>query len=157
MSRRHGHCARGRATITWNSWHCMVRRCKDAFRSDHALYYAKGITVCDRWDPEVTDDAFSRFLADMGERPSRGHSIGRLDPARGYSRENCAWLTWHEQNLGSRYQGKNMLEVGGQSLTKSEWAAEVGVTYKTFLQRIRRGWTVDEACTVRLGERRRRQ
>jgi hypothetical protein len=51
----------------------------------------KGIGVCKRWEK------FENFFADMGPKPSKAHSIDRLDNSKGYSPENCAWRTAHDQ------------------------------------------------------------
>jgi len=67
------------------------------------MYYgAKGIKVCDRWR-----DNFESFLADMGPRPSKGHSIGRIDPSKDYFSENCRWETNNQQALSKNpYKNK---------------------------------------------------
>lgn len=53
-----------------------------------------GITVCERWR-----DSFENFLADMGERPSKAHSIDRFPNRDGnYEPGNCRWATAIEQS-----------------------------------------------------------
>lgn len=71
----------------------MKRRCKDPNFKDYARYGAKGVSVCERWDK-----SFVAFLSDMGERPSLGHSIDRIDPTRNYDPENCRWTTISENS-----------------------------------------------------------
>lgn len=79
-------------TITWKSWQSMHERCEDARNASFYLYGAMGITVCERWFD------FENFLEDMGERPSKDHSIDRIDPKGHYEPSNCRWLTRAEQN-----------------------------------------------------------
>lgn len=51
------------------------------------------VTVCDKWQ------TFEGFLEDMGERPA-GMTLDRIDPFKGYYKENCRWAT-------PKVQGKN--------------------------------------------------
>lgn len=73
-------------------WIELRRRCSDPKRPEYALYGAKGITVDEEWFT-----SFDTFFADMGPRPSKQHSIDRIDSAQGYCRDNCRWATAKEQ------------------------------------------------------------
>jgi hypothetical protein len=91
---KHGH-ARDRS-LTYNSWVGLRQRCLYPKHCSYHLYGARGISVDPRWSD------FRNFLADMGERPSPQHSIGRLDPNLGYGPDNCAWQLPSEQALNRR-------------------------------------------------------
>lgn len=80
----------------------MLGRCLDQFHPAYRHYGARGITVCDRWLPDVAGArAFANFLADLGPRP-HGTSLDRIDNEKGYSPENCAWRTPKEQRANQR-------------------------------------------------------
>jgi hypothetical protein len=152
-ARRHGHCAGRKTTPTWNSWHCALARCRDAFRGDMASYYAKGIHVCARWRDR--ERGFENFLADMGERPE-GATLGRKKQAGNYEPGNCEWQTKAQQNARLLYIGTRYATVGGVTMTYEEWAVLVGVKYDSFLRRLERGWSLEEACSIRYKRTRRK-
>lgn len=78
-------------TPEYRIWHHMRERCGNPSDRFWADYGGRGITVCERWQD------FANFYADMGERPSKDHSIDRIDNDRGYQPDNCRWATPKEQ------------------------------------------------------------
>ena len=66
----------------YRSWSMMLNRCRNPKNKDFARYGGRGIAVCERWQD------FELFLADMGPRPSKGHSIERVDGDEGYGPDN---------------------------------------------------------------------
>lgn len=84
-------------TTEHSIWVMMKQRCRNSSNADYRHYGARGIDVCDEW---VGD--FARFLSDMGPRPSKKHSLERLDNDQGYSKLNCCWATWDVQSSNRR-------------------------------------------------------
>ena len=41
----------------------------------------------------------------MGDRP-KGYTIDRIDNDKGYSKENCKWSNWHQQQTNRRNNNK---------------------------------------------------
>lgn len=92
---KHGHVwwedGKKHKTATYIAWQNMKARClRDPY------YTSKGVTVCKEWL-----NSFETFLADMGLRPSKKHSLDRVDNLGGYSKGNCRWATI-EQQLNNR-------------------------------------------------------
>jgi hypothetical protein len=80
----------------YNIWKKMHDRCNNQRAGNWRWYGGRGITVCSRWK------SFAAFLQDMGPRPSREHSIDRIDNYRGYEPGNCRWATREQQHANRR-------------------------------------------------------
>lgn len=87
---------RGTKDPTYLTWSAMRARCSNPKASNFSRYGGRGIAVCARWN------SFEVFLADMGERPSRKHTIDRKDNELGYQPSNCRWATSSEQARNKR-------------------------------------------------------
>jgi hypothetical protein len=103
--------------------------------------------MCERWEK------FENFLADMGRKPTRRHSLDRIDPNGPYSPENCRWATMREQQ--NNRTNNRLIAAFGLSLTSPEWERRTGIKRATIDLRLKLGWTPEQAVTVRpkLGNR----
>ncbi len=121
----------------------MLTRCRNEAASDFARYGRRGVAVCDRWR------LFDNFVADMGERPSKAHSIDRINNDGNYEPGNCRWATRKEQARNKRTS--RLIEVDGVVRTLVEWSEMSGIHRGTISQRIRRGWSIRDAISLEPG------
>lgn len=138
-SRTHGMAE----TATWNTWRNMRQRCENPKVPSYADYGARGISVCPEWGD------FQTFLSDMGERPSKSHSLDRIDNSRGYSKENCRWATRKEQTRNKR--NNVLITFNGETRVMTDWDAHMGWKPWTVGNRLSKGWTIEEALSIPLG------
>lgn len=96
-------------TPTYWSWHAMISRCEDPRNASYESYGARGVTVCESWHD------FVNFLAAMGPRPDRDHSIDRVDGNGNYEPGNCRWATKAEQDANRSDPGGWKARRGAQS------------------------------------------
>jgi hypothetical protein len=82
-------------------WAKIRQRCLSPKNKSYANYGGKGITVCHEWKSYVG------FIADMGARPSRDHTIQRRDLNGNYNKTNCFWGKILRSSLKSRGQTFN--------------------------------------------------
>jgi hypothetical protein len=118
----------------------MINRCRCPWNSGYKYYGARGIKVCERWF-----NSFPAFLEDMGPRPSKEYSIDRIDNNGNYEPGNCRWSTRVEQ--GRNKSTNVMVTHAGETLCVSEWAERYGVGASMLSNRLRAGWSFEDAVT----------
>jgi hypothetical protein len=120
----HGHCKKGKRTLTYLSYHSMLARCLDP---NHAAYDTyKSIKICDRWNP-YEGGSYENFLEDLGERPGKLWTLDRVDTLLGYSAENCKWSTKSEQAFNQKRSSINTSGRTGVFWNKSRqrWVVQL--------------------------------
>lgn len=140
---RHGGTLEHRFEM--NSYRGMLMRCyKPNYRAYHR-YGGRGIGVCDRW---LGDDGFSNFIKDMGKKPTRKHSIDRIDNDKGYSPDNCRWASQTDQMRNTTRSV--YYEVEGNRGTMQELSEIYNINPGTVISRIHQhGWPVEKAFMVK--------
>jgi hypothetical protein len=145
---KHGHTAGGGASPTWRSWNSMMTRCYNERHEHFAEYGGRGIKVCERWHE------FANFLADMGERP-KGKTLDRYPNGDGdYEPGNCRWATPKEQAANRRASperaSRRHFEYRGQVRPIGDLIKETGcpVPRQTVIDRVKRGWSIEDALTL---------
>lgn len=112
-------------------WQGMIRRCHNKSCKAYRKYGEMGIKVCDRWRNSV-----ELFIADMGKRPSKRHTIDRFpDKSGNYEPGNCRWATMTEQNRNRK--DNCIVSAHGKSLCIAEWSSITGINQGTIWNRIR--------------------
>lgn len=145
----HGYTSRkknGQVSSEYSIWSGMKARCNNPTNASYLKYGAKGIRVCGRWDSGEGDlSGFECFIADMGDRPTRGHSLDRIDSSKDYSPDNCKWST-HKEQQNNRCNNI-MIRAFGEFDTVANWADRKGIKRTVILNRIAAGWEPEKAMT----------
>lgn len=138
---KHGGAFAGRVAPEYRCLRKAIERCHDPNNADFHTYGARGIAVCEEWRRD-----FGAFLAHIGPRPSPGHSIDRIDNARGYEPGNVRWATPREQARNTRRN--HLVTIGGETHPLCVWLERYGTNRKRYCMRISLGWSVIEAITL---------
>jgi hypothetical protein len=143
----HGHTTNRLNTKLYAAWGNMKSRCYLDDPINHR-YREKGIKVCRRWlKGDKAKGGFECFAEDMGEPPSKDHTIERIDNDGHYEPKNCRWATRKEQ--ANNCCRNVILTFKGETHTIPRWAEITGIDSKKLRARLRAyGWTVQKALTT---------
>ena len=106
-------------------------------------YGGRGIGMEPEW--VESPSAFIAWVeAELGEKPSKSHSIDRVDNSGGYFKDNVRWADSYAQ--GSNKRNNRLMTHAGITLTLSQWARVIGVNRTTLRQRLDvLGWSPERA------------
>lgn len=131
-------------TPEYAAWLGMIQRCENSNDKSYKNYGGRGIGVHEWWR-----SSFENFLADVGARPSKKHSLDRRDVNLGYEPGNCRWATAKQQQQNRR--NNRYVELNGERVCLAEAARRIGMPKNTLLNRMNRsGMTFMEAITTPL-------
>ena len=132
-------------TPEYRVWAAMISRCRNPNDQSFNHYGARGIKVCSRWR-----ESFVLFLADVGVRPSKSHSLDRENNDGNYDPKNARWVLRRVQAQNTRRNKK--IEYKGEALAIAEVARRIGLSRHTVRTRLNKGMTAKEAAeTPRFG------
>ena len=134
---KHGGTTQHTKTPEYIVWCGMRDRCRNPNNKRFARYGGRGINICTRWED------FALFREDMGLRPSPKYAIERIDNDGNYEPGNCRWATKTEQAANQAHT--HLLTAFSKTLPVTAWARELGISRTTIRDRLRRGWSPEEA------------
>ena len=130
-------------TRLYGIYYAMIKRCYNPTNENNKKnYHDKGITVCGEWledNKAFFDWALSHGYAD-------NLTIDRIDNNKGYSPDNCRWITMFEQNQNRSDTIK--IKYNNEIHSIVEWIDKLNLNLsrRTIRDRIiRNGWNVEEA------------
>ena len=132
----------------------MLTRCYCPNHPEFNIYGGRGITVCSEWNNREKEKGMSRitkgFIAFRKWAMNNGYAdnltLDRIDNDKGYSPDNCRWVTMTEQ-VRHRSCARNVA-YKGETHSIKEWSEILGINYHTLCSRIvLRHWGVERAFT----------
>ena len=129
------------------TWRGILDRITNPKNKQYSYYGGRGISICDEWKNDFKafyDWAMSNGYAD-------NLTIDRIDNNGNYEPSNCRWATYKIQNRNKNNIKK--VEYKGKIYCASELAEKYNIKNFTFLNRLRKGWTIDKAINTKVKKR----
>ena len=120
----------------------MHSRCYDPKNAKYPRYGGRGIFVCERWHD------FEAYYKDLGDIED-GLTVDRIDNDGPYAPENCRLATYSQQ--ARNRSDTRILTLNGESRSATEWAEITGISRTAIKNRLKRGWSVEDALTIPVG------
>lgn len=138
-NRRHGASVDHRKL--YDVFRQMHRRCGDCRCKDYPQYGGRGVYVHDGWS-DVTE--FVQWAISSGYRP--GLQIDRINGAGPYSPSNCRWVDATAQARNTK-RNRHITALG-RTACVTEWSNITGISVRTLLGRLNRGWDHERVVTT---------
>ena len=145
-------------TKEYGTWKHLIQRCTNSKAARYRDYGGRGIKVC-----AGIRNSFEVFYSLVGDRPGN-HSIDRIDNEKNYSCGSCndcnknEWILnirWATIEIQSNNNRSNVrITYKGKTQTRKQWSNELGFKADVLRNRLRRGWTIEEAFNRPLNIRR---
>lgn len=116
-------------------WKWMRKRCNNPAYLARKNYGGRGISVDARWD------IFQNFYDDMAPTYRPNLQLERIDNDGPYSRENCRWATWSEQQRNKRTNRHIDTPAGRMLLCEAAEYSKIAAA--TIRSRLRMGWAAE--------------
>lgn len=136
INRKHGDS--GDRARLYTIWANMNMRTSNPNNSCWKDYGGRGITICEEWKDY---EAFKRWATENGYEPNL--TIDRIDNDKGYSPDNCRWITRKMQCYNRR--SNHLLKYGDEEKTIQEWADQFNLKRNTLVHRLKLGWSIEKA------------
>lgn len=126
-------------------WTGMKGRCYNPNNTFYSRYGGRGISVCEEWRSDYSK--FREWALQNGydeNAPKGSCTIDRIDNEKGYSPDNCRWVSM--KNQCNNRSSNHLIEYEGESHTLQEWSDITGIRKDTLRRRLEvYNWPVQRA------------
>lgn len=137
-------------TSVTNVYYKLRARCNNQNNKDYRYYGGRGIKMCPEWVDNR--DAFEEYCKTLPNAFKAGYSIDRIDNNRNYEPGNIRFVK-HKAQCNNR-RSNRLYTFNGETKTIAQWADEHNLKWEFVRDRLKLGWTIEEALTIPKGVRR---
>lgn len=109
---KHGE-GHDKKTRLYTIWCGMRQRSNNPKHMAYSLYGGKGVKLCEGWNDYL---AFKEWATTHGYADNL--CIDRIDPSKGYSPDNCRWITASENTARANKNHTTRKVIRGEGLSK---------------------------------------
>ena len=121
----------------------MKDRCYNPNNQEFKHYGGRGITVCEEWQTPHSwkgGRAFIKWALENGYADNL--TIDRIDCNKGYSPENCRWVSMEVQQNNKR--NNRLITYKGKTQTIAQWSRDLEIPFKTIQYRLDKQMPVEK-------------
>ena len=134
-------------TRLYRIYYNMKSRCNNPKVPCYKRYGGAGVKIYDEWLNDFT--AFQDWALQNGYTDDL--TIDRIDNSKGYSPDNCRWVTTKKQSRNK--SSNNLVSINGITKTLKDWCGVYNINYQTVQDRLRRKWEPVKALTTPIDAR----
>lgn len=134
-----GHGLKRDSEAEYHAYQGMKQRCLNPRNAEYVNYGGRSITICDRW----LRGGYDAFIADVGRKPTPGHTLDRIDNSGNYEPRNVRWASKSEQQLNRR--------VSLRLLRVSEDGSEEPISIQTAASYLALSYSAFRTSLIRVG------
>lgn len=121
-------------------------RCYNKNATRYKDWGGRGITPCNEWKDDFQE--FYNWAINNGYK--EGLTIDSVDNNKGYSPDNCRWVTTKQQ---ARNRRSNInYTINGKTHCLKEWCEILQLNYGTVRGRLKLGWKIEKALCLECKE-----
>jgi hypothetical protein len=132
-----------RKTHSCNLWYGIMDRCYNEKSANYHNYGGRGIKVCDEW---LDMNVFREWVYANGI--AKGLQIDRIDSNKGYSPDNCRFITCMDNQRNRR--NNVLLTAFGETKCLAEWVQDsrCSISHGCLTKRYKLGLNHEDAISL---------
>ena len=135
---KHGHLEGGKMPDEYKAFYAARNRCENPNNIGYEQYGGRGI--------EFRFESFKEFYNHIGPKPSKKHTIDRIDSNGHYEPGNVRWSTMQRQQ--NNRTNNHLITYDGRTQTIAQWSRELGFKDSILYVRLQRGWSIEKALNT---------
>lgn len=135
-------------------WSGAKSRCCDNNNKNYEQYGGRGIQMRNEWIDNYS--SFKEWALANGYNDNAEKfecTLDRIDPNKGYSPDNCRFVSIKEQQNNRR--NNRVYMVNNERKTLTQLSEEYGINYATLQSRLDNGWSLEESLSRPVKEKNR--
>lgn len=130
----------------YKTYYQMKQRCENKNSQKYKLYGEAGIKVEWKSFDEFRKDMEVEYDKHIKLHGEKNTTIERIDSRGNYSKQNCRWATYAEQNNNRSIN--RLATINGKTQSVSDWCKELELKRNSVYSRLWLGWDLIEALTT---------